>query len=179
MLEFCEVCDEETEHLVLKARGRYILLKCIVCNNVKGVMMEKTIKIRCVVSRDNISEKKIIIFPKNQMLKKGDMLYIDSNPYKIAAIETIHGMRDNVLTQNVKTLFLKDISRIKIRVSVVMERGITKSFQIDVSPDKIFRIGEIISYNGKSFWIYAMSCVYGTRRKGSEIAYNIKTIYAK
>jgi len=177
-MEYCEVCEEETEHYIIKQRGRQFLIQCSECGNIKTVVVDKEIDIVTLVSDGETTLKKIARFPQNQEIVKDTYLFFDEIPYLITKIETKNGPVNKAFTQDIWRLWLKKSEYVQIRFVIVMGDTLKKRYLVERF-DRVFTVGESVVIDGQRYRITSIFAQGRRHRKGSFEALYVSTVYVK
>jgi uncharacterized Zn finger protein len=186
---FCETCEDETPHRILKGRigpgideGFDGTVQCQQCSLTHSahIEVEKPMEIPSIISNGSNSEKtRIEFYPKEVVMVNDEILWEDHN-LMITSIEIGDKRVKRAEASNISSLWLKVFDSIDINVSIV-EGPNTKSERINAAPEEEFEVGDLLEFGNTKVVITKIKSVARMiYREGKPVeARDIKRIYTK
>jgi uncharacterized Zn finger protein len=179
----CPDCDEETLHKTLKGRfaGKKrleMVLKCSKCGKVRTEVLEAVgqIKLKMVISRDDVSERTTTELPADWVLHIGDEFKHENERLQVSGIDVNNVKVKSASTREIQILWTKNYDRAKVKVSI-NHHGRTRSLDILADPEDEFSVESTIEVDGAPVSIHSIKLKDKTIRRGSATARDIVRIY--
>ncbi|NYB52243.1 MAG: hypothetical protein HVN35_06775 [Methanobacteriaceae archaeon] len=180
----CPVCSSES-YKILKTKGKNtkeVLLKCNECGNTfrEIIKIPKMVECRIIISKFEVSEKKIIKLYPDEVLEIGEVLVVDGEEVEITSLENNRGGRvSKSLVSELETIWassLKGPARVGISIDY---GGQIYSKKVEVDRDFSFTVGDVVKMGRAVFRIKSMKTVTAKKRKGSALAEETKRVYGR
>lgn len=186
---FCEACEEETPHRVLRGRmgpspesGFEGTVQCIECKTIHNAQfpLEKPIKVSSIISDGSESRRTSIDFGPLEEVRVGEEIYWEDHNLQITSIEGGGKRLMKAKAKEIGTIWLKIFDTVQVKVSIVRGEN-TKSEKLEAAPEEEFAVGDILEFGRNKVVIDKIktlrSMVY---REGSPVeARDIKRVYTK
>ena len=181
---YCDVCKEETPHILINPSRN--LFRCEICSSVVELKPEKRIKIRAIISKDDLSDVGKVDAKLSDTFAKGEEIVVETEEgYRIGEITSIElkdGKRVEFATaKDIQTLWLRDVGEVKVRISL-HKGAVTTPYEMFTSGEIEFQVGEILPIEGRKYRITRIKLINGSilKREGRRAkAKEIRRIYAK
>lgn len=185
---YCENCDEQTLHRVVKGNVRDkngktldLVAKCTICGSIyKGTIKAPSLReVPLIISERADSRKTRVELPEDEVIRLGDELVAGDDTILVTAIETDKKRVESASVSDIDTIWAKIFNTVSVAVSV--NRGPrTLSDTIEAIPEEEFYIGDTIMVNNKNCVIHNIMAKNGRMvRRGGLMARDIKKIYAQ
>jgi len=184
MKRICPNCGKDVKQEIVAfretKRGMEYTLKCKNCGYTYKIIEreEKMIDIKVVWSWHENSEIKKFTAFEDDMIAVGDEININGINSLVTAIDA-HGKRvKEAKAKDIDTLWAKRFDRIILKISV--NRGNrTSSYEIEVTPDEEFYVGDMLDLEDIHAVIHKIKTEDRFVNRGGAQARNIVRIYAK
>ena len=182
----CPVCDDVTDHQILKGKmGRATLEGTFRCN-VSGRVTSETIKIPellevpVVFSDCEVSETTKTTIESNDIIAIDDEFELDDG--RLVCVTHIDVDNDRkvkkALATDVRKLWVKRFDILSVKVSV-NDGGKTYSLRVEAEPDDEFVVGTQLEFEDFDCLIHAIKTKHSLVRRGVAEARDITRIYGK
>ena len=182
----CPVCDDETEHQILKGRmGKATIegtFKCNGCGRVTSetIKIPELLEVPVVFSDGDVSEVTKTTIESNDVIAIEDEFFLDDGRRVcITHIDVKEGAtKKKVLATNVKKLWVKQFDILSIKVSVNDDRK-TYSLRVEAEPDDEFVVGTQLEFEDFDCLIHAIKTKHSLVKRGAAEARDITRVYGK
>ena len=182
----CPVCDDETEHIILKGKmGKSTIegtFKCTGCGRVTSetIRIPTLIEVPVIFSDGDESETVTTTIEDNDIIEIEDEFFMDDGRRVcVTHIDTIDGKdRRKVLGSNVKKLWVKQFDLLSVKVSV-NDDTTTYSLRVEAEPDDEFVVGTQLEFEDFDCLIHAIKTKHSLVKRGACEARDIVRIYGK
>lgn len=182
----CPVCDDETEHQILKGKmGKSTIegtFKCMVCNRVTSetIKIPGLLEVPVVFSDGDVSEVIKTTVETNDIIEEEDEFFLDDGRRVcVTHIDTLDGkLVKKTLAPNVRKIWVKQFDILSVKVSVNDDTK-TYSLRVEAEPDDEFVIGTQLEFEDFDCLIHAIKTKHGLRKAGAVEARDITRIYGK
>ena len=182
----CPVCDDETEHQILKGRmGKATLegtFKCNGCGRVTSetIKIPELLEVPVVFSDGDVSEVTKTTIESNDVIAIEDEFFLDDGRRVcVTHIDVKEGAtKKKVLATNVKKLWVKQFDILSIKVSVNDDRK-TYSLRVEAEPDDEFVVGTQLEFEDFDCLIHAIKTKHSLVKRGAAEARDITRVYGK
>ncbi|MBQ8179715.1 MAG: hypothetical protein IJ026_04645 [Candidatus Methanomethylophilaceae archaeon] len=182
----CPVCDDETEHQILKGRmGKATIegtFKCNGCGRVTSetIKIPELIEVPVVFSDGDESEVIKTTIESNDILAIEDEFFLDDGRRVcVTHIDVKEGPTPKkVLATNVRKIWVKQFDLLSVKVSVNDDRT-TYSLRVEAEPDDEFVVGTQLSFEDFDCLIHAIKTKHSLVKRGAAEARDITRIYGK
>ncbi len=166
---FCEVCDEECPHEVLKSRTSSNrgfsfqgVVKCLECNATRSaeIREEPPLKLRLRLSDDNQTQKNILNVDKGVILKVGDTRPHPDGLILITGLEIGNKRPSQAFSEDNPVVWAKKSTHAKIRFAI-HEGESTISIKQEFEAREEFRVGMKVRIEGQMARIKAINLFGG------------------
>lgn len=175
----CPDCGND-EFAVLKETPQNVTVQCDECHTVRSFSPRKIriIDLNTVVSDGEESWNVQLPTPSEEPVAVGDEFELDDHRMLVTTIEIAGQQRPKkALAKDITTLFAKVFDTVQLKLSV-NERDVTRSYRIDVNPDKEIPIGLILEAGGELLVIKTIKSDQNrTLHKGFLYARNIRRAF--
>lgn len=182
----CENCGEEALHHVLKGKigrqGKVIegTFRCSRCRAVsrKSIRAEGSLEVPVVISWMDDSSRTSMAMGEDEVVSTGSELIVGGEPVVVTSIETVNGRVKSARGKDISMLWTKKCGSVILKVSLNTGRK-TKSYSMEVEPEKEFSVGDVLQFGGTKGRIHSIKTKYGNvRRDGRKVeARNILRLY--
>ena len=180
ILTRCPDCLEDTEHALLKESSSGLTVQCHDCDRVHkfSPRRAKVITVSLVVSRGDQSHTDSFDTFDEETISVNDEFEHQGHRMIVTGMEGDDGRHHEKLEAKViKVLHAKVFDTVPLKMSV-NEKEITKSYQLEVSPERAVSIGEIIAVDGKKLKVKTLKSDQNrTQHKGFLLARNIRRAF--
>lgn len=182
----CPQCspEEEVMHTVVKSH----LLKCNNCGFIHRLpaKKEKKVKLKVIVSRQDVSSMQEIEAGEDEELHVGDEFVVDVGEevsgVRVQSLELKTGGRaEAAKARDVRAIWARAIDEVIVKIAV-QQREKTESVDYKVNGDYEFTVGDIMRIKGREVRVSAIKVRDGGlfRRAGkSAKAKDIRRVYSK
>ena len=182
----CPVCDDETEHQILKGRmGKASIegtFKCFGWGRVTSetIKIPELLEVPVVFSDGDVSETTRTTIESNDILAIDDEFFLDDGRRVcITHIDVLEGSTTKkVLATNVRKIWVKQFDILSVKVSVNDDRK-TYSLRVQAEPDDEFVVGTQLSFEDFDCLIHAIKTKHSLVKHGVAEARDITRIYGK
>ena len=182
----CPICDDETEHQILKGRmGKATIegtFKCNGCGRVTSetIKIPELLEVPVVFSDGDVSEVTKTTIESNDVIAIEDELFLDDGRrVGVTHIDVKEGQtKKKVLATNVKKLWVKQFDILSIKVSVNDDRK-TYSLRVEAEPDDEFVVGTQLEFEDFDCLIHAIKTKHSLVKRGAAEARDITRVYGK
>ncbi|MGN0098181.1 MAG: HVO_0476 family zinc finger protein [Candidatus Methanomethylophilaceae archaeon] len=182
----CPVCDDETEHQILKGRmGKATIegtFKCNGCGRVTSetIKIPELLEVPVVFSDGDVSEVTKTTIESNDVIAIEDEFFLDDGRRVcVTHIDVKEGTtKKKVLATNVKKLWVKQFDILSIKVSVNDDRK-TYSLRVEAEPDDEFVVGTQLEFEDFDCLIHAIKTKHSLVKRGAAEARDITRVYGK
>ena len=182
----CPVCDDETEHQILKGRmGKATIegtFKCNGCGRVTSetIKIPELLEVPVVFSDGDVSEVTKTTIDSNDVIAIEDEFFLDDGRRVcVTHIDVKEGAtKKKVLATNVKKLWVKQFDILSIKVSVNDDRK-TYSLRVEAEPDDEFVVGTQLEFEDFDCLIHAIKTKHSLVKRGAAEARDITRVYGK
>ena len=182
----CPVCDDYTEHQILKGRmGKSSVegtFRCNECGNVTSetVRIPELLEVPVVFSDGDVSSPASTTLESNEIIAVDDEFFMDDGRRVcITHIDTADGSaKKKAAASDVKKLWVKQFDVLSIKVSVNDNRK-TYSLRVEAEPDDEFIVGTQLEFEDFDCLIHAIKTKNSLVKRGSAEARDITRIYGK
>ena len=182
----CPVCDDETEHQILKGRmGKATIegtFKCNGCGRVTSetIKIPELLEVPVVFSDGDVSEVTKTTIESNDVIAIEDEFFLDDGRRVcFTHIDVKEGAtKKKVLATNVKKLWVKQFDILSIKVSVNDDRK-TYSLRVEAEPDDEFVVGTQLEFEDFDCLIHAIKTKHSLVKRGAAEARDITRVYGK
>tara|TARA_Y100001960_G_scaffold317472_1_gene385848 strand:- start:1895 stop:2515 length:621 start_codon:yes stop_codon:yes gene_type:complete len=166
---YCEICDEECPHEVLKSRtsSKYGfsfqgVVKCLECDTIgsKEIKEEPPIELRLRISDDNQTKKDILIVDKDVTIKVGDTRPHPDGLILITGLEIGNKRPNHAYSQDNPVVWAKKATHAKIRFAI-HDGESTISVKQEFLSSEEFKVGMKIRIEGRMARIKAINLFGG------------------
>ena len=182
----CPVCDDVTEHQILKGKmGRATLegtFRCNVCGRVTSetIKIPELLEVPVVFSDGEVSETTRTTIESNDIIAIDDEFELDDG--RLVCVTHIDVADDKrvkkALATDVKKLWVKRFDVLSVKVSV-NDGGKTYSLRVEAEPDDEFVVGTQLEFEDFDCLIHAIKTKHSLVRRGVAEARDITRIYGK
>lgn len=182
----CPVCDDVTEHQILKGKmGRATLegtFRCNVCGRVTSetIKIPELLEVPVVFSDGEVSETTKTTIESNDIIAIDDEFELDDG--RLVCVTHIDVDNDRkvkkALATDVRKLWVKRFDILSVKVSV-NDGGKTYSLRVEVEPDDEFVVGTQLEFEDFDCLIHAIKTKHSLVRRGVAEARDITRIYGK
>ena len=174
---FCEICDEECPHEVLKSRTsskrRFSfqgVVKCLECNTTgpTEIREELPLELRLRISEDDETKKNILEIDRGVILRVGDTRPHPDGLILITGLEIGNKRPNQAYSQDNPIVWAKRATHARVRFAI-HDGESTLSIKQEFESEEEFRVGTTIRLEGK------MARIKATNLHGGKLA---KTAYA-
>lgn len=139
----CPACGDP-EFEVLKQSENNLTLQCVECHNVWSTTPPRvrTIELKVVVSHEGEAHAERMDVLRSDEIAVGDEFELNDHRMIVTGIEREGGNADKLLAENIKVLHAKVFDTVPLKFSV-NDGDTTRSYRIDVDPDRPISIGEV------------------------------------
>lgn len=182
----CPVCDDYTEHQILKGRmGRSTIegtFRCNECGRVTSetVNIPELLEVPVVYSDGDVTESTTTTLESNEILAIDDEFFLDDGRRACVThmdVEDGTNVRKAQATR-IKKLWVKQFDVLSVKVSVNDDRQ-TYSLRVQAEPDDEFVVGTQIEFEEFDCLIHAIKTKNSLVKRGSAEARDITRIYGK
>ncbi len=182
----CPVCDDYTEHQILKGRmGRSTIegtFRCNECGRVTSetVNIPELLEVPVVYSDGDVTESTTTTLESNEILAIDDEFFLDDGRRACVThmdVEDGTNVRKAQATK-IKKLWVKQFDVLSVKVSVNDDRQ-TYSLRVQAEPDDEFVVGTQIEFEEFDCLIHAIKTKNSLVKRGSAEARDITRIYGK
>lgn len=182
----CPVCDDETEHQILKGRmGKATIegtFKCNGCGRVTSetIKIPELLEVPVVFSDGDVYEVTKTTIESNDVIAIEDEFFLDDGRRVcVTHIDVKEGAtKKKVLATNVKKLWVKQFDILSIKVSVNDDRK-TYSLRVEAEPDDEFVVGTQLEFEDFDCLIHAIKTKHSLVKRGAAEARDITRVYGK
>lgn len=182
----CPICDDETEHQILKGRmGKATIegtFKCNGCGRVTSetIKIPELLEVPVVFSDGDVSEVTKTTIESNDVIAIEDEFFLDDGRRVcVTHIDVKEGAtKKKVLATNVKKLWVKQFDILSIKVSVNDDRK-TYSLRVEAEPDDEFVVGTQLEFEDFDCLIHAIKTKHSLVKRGAAEARDITRVYGK
>ncbi len=182
----CPVCDDYTEHQILKGRmGRSTIegtFRCNECGRVTSetVNIPELLEVPVVFSDGEESESTTTTLESNEIISVDDEFFLDDGRRAcVTHIDVADGSNvTKAQATEVKKLWVKQFDVLSIKVSVNDDRK-TYSLRVDAEPDDEFVVGTQLQFEDFDCLIHAIKTKDSLVKRGAAEARDIRRIYGK
>ena len=182
----CPICDDETEHQILKGRmGKATIegtFKCNGCGRVTSetIKIPELLEVPVVFSDGDVSEVTKTTIESNDVIAIEDEFFLDDGRRVcVTHIDVKEGAtKKKVLATNVKKLWVKQFDILSIKVSVNDDRK-TYSLRVEAEPDDEFVVGTQLEFEDFDCLIHAIKTKHSLVKRGVAEARDITRVYGK
>ena len=182
----CPVCDEETEHQILKGRmGKATIEGTFRCNSCGRVTSEtikipELIEVPVVFSDGEVSETTRTTIESNDIIAIDDEFELDDGRKVCVTHIDVDNDRKvkKALATDVRKLWVKRFDVLSVKVSV-NDGGKTYSLRVEAEPDDEFVVGTQLEFEDFDCLIHAIKTKHSLVRRGVAEARDITRIYGK
>ena len=166
---FCEVCDEECPHEVLKSRTSSKrgfsfqgVVKCLECDTTSSaeIKEEPPLELRLRISDDNQTKKDFLSIDKGVVLKVGDTRPHPDGLILITGLEIGNKRSSQAYSQENPVVWAKKATHAKIRFAI-HEGESTLSIKQEFQSNEKFQVGMKLRIEGKVVIIKAINLFGG------------------
>ena len=182
----CPVCDDVTEHQILKGKmGRATLegtFRCNVCGRVTSetIKIPELLEVPVVFSDGEVSETTKATIESNDIIAIDDEFELDDG--RLVCVTHIDVDNDRkvkkALATDVRKLWVKRFDILSVKVSV-NDGGKTYSLRVEAEPDDEFVVGTQLEFEDFDCLIHAIKTKHSLVRRGVAEARDITRIYGK
>ncbi len=182
----CPVCDDVTEHQILKGKmGRATLegtFRCNVCGRVTSetIKIPELLEVPVVFSDGEVSETTKTTIECNDIIAIDDEFELDDG--RLVCVTHIDVDNDRkvkkALATDVRKLWVKRFDILSVKVSV-NDGGKTYSLRVEAEPDDEFVVGTQLEFEDFDCLIHAIKTKHSLVRRGVAEARDITRIYGK
>lgn len=182
----CPVCDEETEHQILRGKmGKATLegtFRCNVCGRVTSetIKIPELIEVPVVYSDGDVSETTRTTIESNDIIEIDDEFELDDGrKVCVTHIDLADDRKvKKALATDIKKLWVKRFDILSVKVSV-NDDDKTYSLRVEAEPDDEFVVGTQLEFEDFDCLIHAIKTKHSLVRRGSAEARDITRIYGK
>ena len=182
----CPVCDDVTEHQILKGKmGRATLegtFRCNVCGRVTSetIKIPELLEVPVVFSDGEVSETTKTTIESNDIIAIDDEFELDDG--RLVCVTHIDVDNDRkvkkALATDVRKLWVKRFDVLSVKVSVNDNRK-TYPLRVQAEPDDEFVVGSMLKFEDFDCLIHAIKTKHSLVRRGVAEARDITRIYGK
>lgn len=182
----CPVCDDVTEHQILKGKmGRATLegtFRCNVCGRVTSetIKIPELLEVPVVFSDGEVSETTKTTIESNDIIAIDDEFELDDG--RLVCVTHIDVDNDRkvkkALATDVRKLWVKRFDILSVKISV-NDGGKTYSLRVEAEPDDEFVVGTQLEFEDFDCLIHAIKTKHSLVRRGVAEARDITRIYGK
>ena len=182
----CPVCDDVTEHQILKGKmGRATLegtFRCNVCGRVTSetIKIPELLEVPVVFSDGEVSETTKTTIESNDIIAIDDEFELDDG--RLVCVTHIDVDNDRkvkkALATDVRKLWVKRFDILSVKVSV-NDGDKTYSLRVEAEPDDEFVVGTQLEFEDFDCLIHAIKTKHSLVRRGVAEARDITRIYGK
>lgn len=182
----CPVCDDVTEHQILKGKmGRATLegtFRCNVCGRVTSetIKIPELLEVPVVFSDGEVSETTKTTIESNDIIAIDDEFELDDG--RLVCVTHIDVDNDRkvkkAMATDVRKLWVKRFDILSVKVSV-NDGGKTYSLRVEAEPDDEFVVGTQLEFEDFDCLIHAIKTKHSLVRRGVAEARDITRIYGK
>ena len=180
ILTRCPNCLDDTEHALLKETASGLTVQCHECERVHkfSPRRAKIITLPLVISNGDRSMSDHLDTFDEETISVGDEFEHNGHRMIITGMEGDDGRHhDKRDARQIKLLHAKVFDTVPLKMSV-NEKEVTKSYQLEVSPERAVSIGEIIAVDGRKLKVKTLKSDQNrTLHKGFLLARNIRRAF--
>ncbi len=182
----CPVCDDYTEHQILKGKmGKATIegtFRCNECGRVTSetVKIPELLEVPVVFSDGDVSEQTTTTLESNEIIAIDDEFFLDDGRRACVThmdVEDGSNVRKALATK-IKKLWVKQFDVLSVKVSVNDDRK-TYSLRVEAEPDDEFVVGTQIEFEDFDCLIHAIKTKTSLVKRGAAEARDITRIYGK
>ncbi len=182
----CPVCDDDTEHQILKGRmGKESIegtFRCNACGRITSetIKIPGLIEVPVVFSDGDVSETTKTTIETNDIIAIDDEFFLDDGRRVcVTHVDVKEGATTKkVRATNVKKLWVKQFDLLSVKVSVNDDRN-TYSLRVEAEPDDEFVVGTQLEFEDFDCLIHAIKTKHSLVKRGAAEAMDITRIYGK
>ncbi len=176
----CPACAADTEHALLKASPSSVTARCEDCSQVHSFSPPhaRFVTLALVISAKDRSFTSELETLRDENIKVGFEFEHDEHRMIVTGMEGQDGRHHEALpAKDIKVLHAKLFDTVPLKLSV-NDYDKTRSYEMDVDPDRKFSIGEIVAVEGKKLKIKTLkSDLNRTLHRGYLYARNIRRAF--
>jgi uncharacterized Zn finger protein len=155
-------------------------VKCSSCGRVKTVTVreDRPVEVPVVVSEGAKSARSKIDLAPEELVEVGERLEVDGHRLEVMAIEVGERRVPAAKASDVRTLWVKQRDRIRVKFSV-NKGSRTVVFNIDAAPDEEFEVGDIVDLGRERAVVHRIRVGARTLRRGAAPAEDIVRMYGR
>lgn len=173
----CDACGRELE--LVRERGREKHYRCPGCGAFSTEVDDKAVEVSAVLSREELSEHRRISVPGDGEFAVGGVLVLDGRPCRIKKVESGGRSVERAAPRDTTCVWLVDITTIRVRLSIRLARGKTRSIDMESPPDATYAVGQVLDLEGLSVVVLAIGTEEHTLRRGSATAESIRALFCR
>lgn len=182
----CQICDDITEHMILKGRmGKDNItgtFKCSGCGRTfsESMKIPRQFMVKVLFSDRDVTDTTETQLESDELISIGDEFYLDDGRRVCIThldIEDGSNVRRSQADKIIR-LWVKQFDVLKVKVSVNNNKK-THSLRIDAEPDDEFVAGMVLSFEDFDCVIHAIKTKHRLLRRGAAEARDITRIYGK
>lgn len=178
---YCDHCREIKEHRRVKDN----LYRCLTCGTHTHLMPKKEVKIKAILSEEEITKTGTLKISEDEELIKGKEMIVDlegeSKLGRITAIQLKDGRTvEFAIAKDAKAIWFKQVGEVYVKFSL-HKKSVTTPYKAIFDGETEFAVGDEIEVEGKRFSIRRIKLLDGRllKREGEKaFAKDIKRIYA-
>ncbi len=182
----CPVCDDYTEHQILKGKmGKATIegtFRCNECGRVTSetIKIPELLEVPVIFSDGDVSEQTTTTLESNEIIAIDDEFFLDDGRRACVThmdVEDGSNVRKALATK-IKKLWVKQFDILSVKVSVNDDRK-TYSLRVEAEPDDEFVVGTQIEFEDFDCLIHAIKTKNSLVKRGAAEARDITRIYGK
>ena len=182
----CPVCDDYTEHQVLKGKmGKASIegtFRCNECGRVTSetVKIPELLEVPVLFSDGDVTETSKTTIESNEIVAENDEFFMDDGRWVcVTHIDTVTGVNaKKAIATDVKRFWVKQFDVLVVKVSVNDDRR-TYSLRVEAEPDDEFVVGTQLEFEDFNCLIHAIKTRTGLVKRGAAEARDIVRVYGK
>ena len=182
----CPVCDDYTEHQVLKGKmGKASIegtFRCNECGRVTSetVKIPELLEVPVLFSDGDVTETSKTTIESNEIVAENDEFFMDDGRRVcVTHIDTVTRVNaKKAIATDVKRLWVKQFDVLVVKVSVNDDRR-TYSLRVEAEPDDEFVVGTQLEFEDFNCLIHAIKTRTGLVKRGAAEARDIVRVYGK
>ncbi|MGB1586682.1 MAG: HVO_0476 family zinc finger protein [Thermoplasmatota archaeon] len=180
ILARCPDCADDTEHELLKESASNLTVQCLDCDRVHSFSPKraKVVSLPLVISDGDQSMSDALETFDQESIAVGDEFEHGDHRMMVTGMEGHDGRHhDRLDAKDIKVLHAKLFDTVPLKMSV-NEKEVTKSYRLEVSPERAVSIGEIIAVDGRKLKVKTLKSDQNrTLHKGFLLARNIRRAF--
>lgn len=179
VLVHCPVCAEETEHQLLKASEHNVTVRCEECRDTRTMSPPRlrTVTLQVIVSEGPESWTAHLDAPSDETIGVGDEFEFEGHRMIVTGIDMPEGKATSGMARDVHVVHAKVFDKVSLKISV-NEGEVTRSYELQVDPDRPVQIGEVLAVDDRLVAVKTMKSDQNrTLHKGVLAARNLVRVF--